>query len=194
MIKYKYFSFFGHPLEFLFHYVPVLFENLSDKCCFHTYLKFVKHLISFYYIITFLRCKCGKCDRILLQNAMECRCCLEIDLCVEAINDELVFRELGCVPSCMTQHPGFRPVCLEIWSLRLASTKYKTRKEQRYRHTGSVPEEKFLRSVSYREFTSLVYGTIGKRRVPLPACAYHAIRNKFKENYIFTGYVDDVNE
>ncbi|XP_065058641.1 uncharacterized protein LOC135686047, partial [Rhopilema esculentum] len=139
-------------------------------------------------------CECGKCDRILLQNAMECRCCLEIDLCVEAINDELVFRELGCVPSCMTPHPGFRPVCLETWSLRLASTKYKTRKGQKYRHTGSVPEEKFLRSVSYREFTSLVYGIIGKRRVPLPACAYHAIRNKFKENDIFTGYVDDVNE
>eukprot|EP00795_Rhopilema_esculentum_P015519 gene15519-6782_t len=25
-----------------------------------------------------------------------------------ATNDELLFRELGCVPSCMTQHPGFR--------------------------------------------------------------------------------------
>ena len=38
-----------------------------------------------------------------------------------------------------------------------------------------------------------VYGPLGNRRIPLPACAYIAIRNKFpvldKEN--FTGYSDD---
>ena len=30
----------------------------------------------------------------------------------------------------------------------------------------------FLRSVAYREFSRLVYGLLGKKRAPLPACAY----------------------
>ena len=37
----------------------------------------------------------------------------------------------------------------------------------------------FLRSVAYREFTRLVYGRIGNKRIPLPACAYSAIRKQF---------------
>ena len=38
----------------------------------------------------------------------------------------------------------------------------------------------FLRSVAYREFTRMVYGILGERRVPLPACAYHQIRKTFR--------------
>ena len=30
----------------------------------------------------------------------------------------------------------------------------------------------------------MVYGPMGKKRVPLPACAYHAIRYKFKVQMI----------
>ena len=37
----------------------------------------------------------------------------------------------------------------------------------------------FLRSVAYREFIRMVYGILGKRRVPLPAFAYHQIRKTF---------------
>ena len=46
----------------------------------------------------------------------------------------------------------------------------------------------FLRSVSYREFTRLVYGWIGNKRIPLPARAYSAIRKEFPiskdENFV----------
>lgn len=38
---------------------------------------------------------------------------------------------------------------------------------------------RFLRGVAYREFTQLVHGILGGERIPLPACAYRAIRNAF---------------
>ena len=41
---------------------------------------------------------------------------------------------------CITQHPGFGPVCLQKWSLRMAGERVKTKAKQRYRQTG--PEER----------------------------------------------------
>ena len=43
-----------------------------------------------------------------------------------------------------------------------------------------------MRSGAYREFLHQVCGRVGENRIPLPACAYHAIRsmqisNKRKE-------------
>ena len=51
----------------------------------------------------------------------------------------------------------------------------------------------FLRSVAYREFIRMVYGILGNRRVPLPACAYHEIRTKFPAttDESFTGFEMD---
>lgn len=48
----------------------------------------------------------------------------------------------------------------------------------------------FLRSVSYREFSRLVYGFLGNKRIPLPACAYAAIRKEFPcaKDEEFTGF------
>ena len=48
----------------------------------------------------------------------------------------------------------------------------------------------YLRSIAYREFSHLVYGYLGDRRVPLPASAYTAMRKQFpaaKEDS-FTGF------
>lgn len=56
---------------------------------------------------------------------------------------------------------------------------------------------RFMRRVAYREFSHLVHGCIGKNRVPLPACAYHAIRSTFKPNdndECFVGFQDDEME
>ena len=64
--------------------------------------------------------------------------CCEIDQCVEAaLNSELVLNELETPPECITQHPGFRTVCLDKWSQRLSAGKYKTRDRRRYRQNGS---------------------------------------------------------
>lgn len=47
--------------------------------------------------------------------------------------------------------------------------------------------------MAYRMFTRMVYGVIGKTRIPLPACAYHAIRKKFPitKDESFTGFEMD---
>ena len=53
---------------------------------------------------------------------------------------------------------------------------------------------RFMRSVAYREFIHLVYGRVGKNRIPLPACAYHAIRSKFlskEKGDDFVGFVHE---
>ena len=51
---------------------------------------------------------------------------------------------------------------------------------------------RFLRSVSYRQFTRMVHGVIHDKRIPLPACPYHAICTTFKvvdDNFV--GYEED---
>ncbi|KAK3741508.1 hypothetical protein QZH41_012597 [Actinostola sp. cb2023] len=56
---------------------------------------------------------------------------------------------------------------------------------------GTTPtSECFLRSVAYREFSRMVYGFLGKKRYPLPACAYSAIRVTFvnRSDEGFTGF------
>jgi hypothetical protein len=51
-----------------------------------------------------------------------------------------------------------------------------------------------LQSISYREFSQLVYGALGRLRIPLPGCVYQSIRTKFRENsVIFTGFEDDTD-
>ena len=51
---------------------------------------------------------------------------------------------------------------------------------------------KFFRSLAYRQFIHLVYGKLGKLRIPLPACAYQAIREQFGSKKDFTGF-EDIN-
>ena len=51
---------------------------------------------------------------------------------------------------------------------------------------------RFLRGVAYREFTQLLHGFLGGKRIPLPACAYHAIRTELsEENKEFVGFEDN---
>ena len=86
------------------------------------------------------RCKCGNCGTALLGNAYDCYCCRELEGCEEAMNSEEVKQDLhadgiqhghGDV-KCVTQHPGFNPVCLQKWSLKLAADKYKTKNKTKY--------------------------------------------------------------
>ena len=50
---------------------------------------------------------------------------------------------------------------------------------------------RLLRSVSYGEFTRLVYGKLGNKRIPLPACAYDAIRATFAGDDPMTGFIEE---
>ena len=53
------------------------------------------------------------------------------------MKSDLVLQDLGSDVelTCVTEHPGFQPVCLQKWSLRLAAGKYKTKGKQTYRQT-----------------------------------------------------------
>jgi len=85
------------------------------------------------------RCTCGNCSCGLLANISECYCCKELEGCCEALASDLVKEDLQNAQElkCITEHRGFRPVCLEKWSLRLAGGKYRTRNKQWYNKTGS---------------------------------------------------------
>ena len=51
---------------------------------------------------------------------------------------------------------------------------------------------RFLRGVASREFTQLVHGFLGGKRIPLPACTYHAIRTGLSgEDEEFVDYEDN---
>ena len=55
------------------------------------------------------------------------------------MKSDLVLGDLatGITLKCITEHPGFNPVCLQKWSLRLATAKFKTKGKQQYRQNGS---------------------------------------------------------
>ena len=81
---------------------------------------------------------CGNCNVALLQNISECYCCCELEGCEESIKSDLILQDLApdVKLTCITEHPGFQPVCLQKWSLRLAAGKFKTKRKERYRQTG----------------------------------------------------------
>ena len=49
---------------------------------------------TFASVLIFFRCKCGNCCVDVLQNAMECQCCHEIEGCVQSLSSDLVLLEL----------------------------------------------------------------------------------------------------
>ena len=54
----------------------------------------------------------------------------------------------------------------------------------------------YLRSIAYREFSRLVYSFLGNKRIPLPACAYTAIRKQFPvgTDETYTGFELDEDD
>ena len=74
----------------------------------------------------------------LLQSISECYCCSELEGCQESMKSD-VLEDIGTdvTLKCVTKHPGFKPVCLQKWSLRLAAGKYKTKGKETFHQTGS---------------------------------------------------------
>ena len=88
----------------------------------------------------YFRCKCGNCSTETLQTSLECYCCTEIEACVSSLSSHRVLAECGTPPTCVTDHPGFRPICLETWPLLAAATKYK--KPNKVAGTGRLVQKK----------------------------------------------------
>ncbi|XP_033725101.1 uncharacterized protein LOC117315071 [Pecten maximus] len=122
-------------------------------------------------------CQCENCHE--MPTATECICCAEI-LQIQHIRGEIP--DLKCI----TQHPGFAPVCLNVFVLRTAYHAF------RQHHNGNIPESPArYRYTAYRQLVRWCWGFLGRNvRVPLPACAVHVIRQTFPcpEGEIVTGF------
>ena len=97
-------------------------------------------------------CNCGNCDIQNLVEAKECRCCTEIQKCVDEMN--LVTAEKDAT-MCIINHPGFDAInrwslviCINRWSLELASDNFKTRGGQKYRQVDSKERSVFTKIIS----------------------------------------------
>ena len=86
---------------------------------------------------------CGNCLITFRQNGNECSCCQQMEKCAQSLSDEWVPQSLEA-PKCITSHPAFNTVCLDRWSLRLTSGKYKTSDKK-------LSANLFRRDVSYKK-------------------------------------------
>ena len=97
-----------------------------------------------------------------MVKAKECNCCQEVHGCITSLNDEEVVREVGSAPGCITEHPGFRPLCLQPWSLKLAADRYKTKFNRRYRQTkiSTIQKLKIVLEERFPEMNSELFKAI----------------------------------
>ncbi|XP_063072441.1 P2X purinoceptor 7-like [Engraulis encrasicolus] len=78
--------------------------------------------------------------------------------------------------TCMTEHPGFHPVCLNLYVLQTIYNIYK----YDYGPLRHFTEEQRFRHLGYRSFVSWCWGYLGRsRRVVIPACVVLRLRREF---------------
>ncbi|XP_074631276.1 uncharacterized protein LOC141889849 isoform X2 [Acropora palmata] len=135
-------------------------------------------------------CRCSNCSLTCVVQAEECRCCMEVNRCIEKMEE--VEKDVQCI----TMHPGFGSVCLDRWVLQTAGIGLKTKLKKSYTTMltlGYRAEAEFLRSVAYRQFVHLVWEYVGKsNRLPLPCCVYNAIRSAFlTAEHQYHGYEEE---
>ncbi|XP_056435161.1 P2X purinoceptor 7-like [Gadus chalcogrammus] len=113
-------------------------------------------------------CRCGKCAT--MPTEVENICCMKIPQVTRRL------REVEQQQTCMVDHPGLEPVCLNVYSIQNARQIYRAdygplnlrRIHNRYRYP------------SYRSFVSWCWGLLGRSiRVVLPACVVLRIRSEF---------------
>ena len=56
-------------------------------------------------------------------------------MCSESVLEDI---QLETALRCIKQHPGFGPVCLQKWSLRMAGERVNTKAKERYKQTGTA--------------------------------------------------------
>ena len=130
-----------------------------------------------------------------MDRSEESVCCREINVCTNK-NAEVAAVENIDIPFCVTDNPGFQPVCLNYWVLQTAWNQYR---QQYGGNAFDGPEHKKMRHIAYRQFVRWCWGIIGKDiRVPLPSCVVCCIRAHFpppglEEDFVFEAFrfVDD---
>ncbi|XP_061192887.1 P2X purinoceptor 7-like [Saccostrea echinata] len=107
--------------------------------------------------------------------AKECVCCKETKVLLHLMKNDGV--------QCITDHPGFEPVCLNTYVLDTAYNQYK----HQYNHQiQNLPAR--YRYTAYRQLVRWAWGYLEKHvRVVLPSCALKKIRGRFpspQEDYV----------
>ncbi|XP_078025797.1 P2X purinoceptor 7-like [Epinephelus lanceolatus] len=115
-------------------------------------------------------CSCGNCRTVPTEE--ENVCCLEIPKVIRRLH------QLPEPPSCMVNHPGLEPVCLNVFSLQNVFNLYRAN----YGPIRLRGIEHRYRYLAYRSFVSWCWGFLARRvRVVLPACVVLRIRQEFPD-------------
>ena len=118
------------------HGVHKLWHTFEQDKCLNLALPSNRNVPSFFFVNK-LRCSCGNCSTEYLVNFNECHCWQEVEQCVEALNSQIVLEDTKITIGCITQHPGFAPLCLNKWVLRQAAGKYRRIDGRSYPIAGS---------------------------------------------------------
>ncbi|XP_053378660.1 uncharacterized protein LOC128548224, partial [Mercenaria mercenaria] len=87
---------------------------------------------------------------------------------------------------CITEHPGFRPVCLDEFVLETAYYQYR----QQYGEPDARSINERNRYVAYRQLARWCWGFLGKEvRVVLPSCAVNVIRDTYPSD-VYKGFLE----
>ncbi|XP_068696444.1 uncharacterized protein [Montipora foliosa] len=121
-------------------------------------------------------CACGECAKENLVGALEYRCCQEI----AAARQKLTFDGSIEHIKCITKHGDFAPMVNRTVLLQVGPL-LKDKNGRGYRRHNGQTENQFLRAVAYRWLVRWICGYMGWENTrPLPACVYHAIRQRFQ--------------
>ncbi|XP_052277756.1 P2X purinoceptor 7-like [Dreissena polymorpha] len=108
-----------------------------------------------------------------MDSEVESVCCREVEN-VDMKRDSFSSESQEAL-QCITEHPGFRTVCLDQYVLETAYYQY----VQQYGQMHHQANER-MRYVGYRQLARWCWGFLGKEvRVVLPACCVQRIRDQF---------------
>lgn len=134
-----------------------------------------------------------------MQSSKECLCCREISAIVNKLSET---EDTDSQIICITEHPGFASVCLNIWVLQAAYSQYRQQYGNYnaplhelvqcllFKHLYKIWHCRKYRYTAYRQLVRWCWGWLGRQvRVVLPACAVNLIRTTFPST-VYTGYTD----
>ena len=90
----------------------------------------------------YTRCFCGKCE--IMNSHIECVCCREIQPILNKIE------ALETPVLCITEHPGFNTVCLDVWVLQTSYYQYR-----QYHHGSQIASVNEYATNLYLVFNNL---------------------------------------
>ncbi|XP_077972414.1 uncharacterized protein LOC120339446 isoform X2 [Styela clava] len=144
-------------------------------------------------------CFCSHCSE--QSNPASCICCHEAPA-VKRVLERLATQH-GIEVQCIVDHPGFEPICLNVFvleatyqrsgakSVQLQMSKFMLRLNMFICHFFRSYWLYFFRRnryTSYRSFVEWCWGRVGRKiRFPLPSCVVVKIREHF-ESPSYTGF------